>query len=40
MSEMSVKERLDAIVSDAMDRIGSAEDLNTLNDVRISILGN
>ena len=39
MSEMSVKERLDAIVSDAMDRIGSAEDLNTLNDVRISILG-
>ena len=39
MSEISVKERLDAIVSDAMDRIGSAEDLNTLNDVRISILG-
>ena len=39
MSEISVKERLDAIVSKAMDSLAGAEDLNALNDVRVRILG-
>ena len=39
MSEISVKERLEAIVSRAMASIDSAGDLSALNDVRVSVLG-
>ena len=39
MSEIRVKEKLDAIVSTAMASIDRAEDLNALNDVRVSVLG-
>ena len=39
MSEINVKEKLEAIVARAMDSIDRAGDLNALNDVRVSVLG-
>ena len=39
MSEINVKEKLDAIVAKAMASIDGAKALNVLNDVRVSVLG-
>ena len=39
MSEINVKEKLEASVARAMDSIDRAGDLNALNDVRVSVLG-
>ena len=39
MSEINVKEKLEAIVARAMDSIDRAGDLNALNDMRVSVLG-
>ena len=39
MSEIGIREKLDAIVSDTLDRLKEAASLDSLNEVRVNILG-